>query len=1010
MIPQKVGFVKSFQARDMMLQINDGRAAHPGDLIITECPNAILLRLPGSDAGSPRAAGYAQRRIKVGCRNCEVCTLERLRGRVTTWSQKLKAFLTHESEVKKSTVKFLSLTFPPHPDGDELRDGAPTKEMVQTAWDLFLTRFRRFYRSRGIDPSEAVNYIGVLERGGRNGRFHMHMLHCERPGFPHPTDEKRVMVLRYERVHRSDLPMASTREYYAPDGLLSPMRDDPDGFVLVPHYGDGLCKIWSDVMEYYGYERLQHFYAAPMRSASQLAGYCSGKYLLKGIADEYELGRDKIGRTIRPAQQREKTWDELMEWYRDKRYGLKGRQYRRWVGFKVQLKTIDADGIGELAELYVDAYRKQYQHVSFAGERVRESNLPVDSFRSELLRRLSDLGNRGGDNRRLLGDEGVGIPVSVSLHPVLIALADREVSHPASADYLSCAQFYAESDRFGLPFRISKPQEVLDSRFNLCEASHWWPLDDGNLDIRKTEAYAELQGWHESLRHKIDDAVIKALDFCFPGQPYTFLTQGMTAPYDLLNESAVRSVLAGFPGVFPDVKVDDGRVEASPVRTELSIRPPAPDAEIAESLHACRDWTELTDIPMDATDVPGIWPKSPIKVGQMQIIDRINAGESGLYCLPTGYGKSYCFQASHVLGGLTLVISPLTALIRDQVQALRRKNVRAESLAGSECSREEVKEARMLPFIEDTESPGIIYCAPESLSLQLLKNGKHRYLPRQLINGDIRVTHLVIDEVHCISQWAEFRPNYLQIPEMVAAWAYQPEVVSGFSATISPRVLADVRKGLSGLGVPLPFFGTPMARPNLHIRRSAHIEFTDFFAAEWQDVKLPCLIFAGQKKNAERLHRFLYEHGLRSALYHAGIGSRERREVEGQFRRGEVDILCGTIAYGMGVDKADIRTVIHDTFPQSVENYVQEIGRAGRDGEPSECILLQSPGMVEYYAEALQDFDAAQKAHEESDISRLFHTPHCVWHHIALEHGQPGFNFGTCDGCLGLSPFHGGTS
>lgn len=959
MITQSAGFVKSAIGRDEMLQIGPERVAHPGDLIITACPDAILLRLPSAEAGSPLAAGYAQRRIKVGCRQCAVCDQEKVVAHIMKWSQRLKALLSYEEEVRKSNVFFATLTFPPHPEGDSERDGAPTEEMVQTAWHLFLLRLDRWYQSNGVKRSDACNHVAFMEHGGKFGRLHMHLLFCARPGYAHPHNEASAVFLRTEGD--------------------------------VPQYGNGLTKLWSDVLEFYGYERLQNWYMRPMESASQLAGYCVSSYLTKGFAEQETY-------KVRPARQ-SPAWPELLDWYRDKRYKLQNRLYRRWVGFKLRLHTITAEELPAVVRRLVKEYTELYlRAVSVEGKRVTRADLPDSQFAHVLMERLSELGNRGGDVRDIRGEEHFGILKNLSLHPVMLVLSDRPVMHPARADYLSVASYYHDGPRgIGPVSEINNPSEHLDARYNLCDASHWWPFDGvGDLRVTETETFQELLGWQNAMQTKLDRVILDCLEEVYPATPMSLVTQGMPAPYDIINEDSVRGVIAGFPAVFPDVHFADGSViQERDVRLDMSVRLSPPDESIQESLDACSDWSELTRVPGTATEVPGIWPDFRLKRGQVKIIDRISQGKSGLYCLPTGFGKSYCYQASHVPGGITLVVSPLLSLIRDQVRTLNRRQVNATYIAGPECNREEVKDYRLSTLV--AREPAILYCSPESLWLRPNKDGRHRFLAECLVEGSLRVSHLVIDEVHCCTMWSSFRKAYRALPESVHAWHHPPEVISGFSASISARILFELRELLGSLAG-LPFFGLSVIRDNLHLRRSSHHEFTDFFAGAWDTVKLPALIFAGEIKNTHRFADFLTQQGMSAAAYHAKLPNHERVRIEEAFMDGEVDVLCATIAYGMGIDKSDIRTVIHTQYPETIEDYMQQIGRAGRDGAVSECILLNSPGMVHW------SDDAAMA----SGMHRYYNSPHCLWHHIALAHGQKGYNCGNCDNCRGLSPFHRG--
>ncbi len=304
--------------------------------------------------------------------------------------------------------------------------------------------------------------------------------------------------------------------------------------------------------------------------------------------------------------------------------------------------------------------------------------------------------------------------------------------------------------------------------------------------------------------------------------------------------------------------------------------------------------------------------------------------------LPTGAGKSLCFFVPSVLlNGLTIVVYPLKALISDQLRRLSATRVRARSLSGDTSAEERRKTDRAVA----TGRVDMLLTNPEMLAQ-----------PRVLEKlGRGAVAHLVIDEAHCVVEWGEtFRPAYLTLPKTIEA--LQPRVVSAYTATASADILRGIRAVLfEGAAIRL-VRGNP-DRPNLHysilpVLSKYRALYELLRPSSTAEAVRPAVVFCGSRVETEMTTR-----SLRSSLrersvrfYHAGLSSKERATVEHWFTRTPSAILVATCAYGMGVDHGGIRTVIHRDIPPTVERYLQEAGRAGRDGNPSRAVLLTYPG------------------------------------------------------------------
>ena len=318
--------------------------------------------------------------------------------------------------------------------------------------------------------------------------------------------------------------------------------------------------------------------------------------------------------------------------------------------------------------------------------------------------------------------------------------------------------------------------------------------------------------------------------------------------------------------------------------------------------------------------------------GQENIITSIINKEDVLAIMPTGGGKSICYQVPALcLDGITIVISPLISLMKDQVDALKTMGVKAR-LINSSLSNSEYSE--VLEEIENDECK-IIYIAPERLDSMEFVN---------IIRGK-NISQVAIDEAHCVSQWGhDFRVSYKKIPYFINRLDKRP-IVTAFTATASNEVREDIVNILD-LHKPAIYI-TGFDRDNLSInivKSSSKNKYTLDYVENHKNES--GIIYASTRKEVESIYEGLLKRNYSVAKYHAGLSNEARKEYQENFINDDIKIMVATNAFGMGIDKPNIRWVLHYNMPQSIENYYQEIGRAGRDGEDSECVLLFSPGDV----------------------------------------------------------------
>lgn len=320
---------------------------------------------------------------------------------------------------------------------------------------------------------------------------------------------------------------------------------------------------------------------------------------------------------------------------------------------------------------------------------------------------------------------------------------------------------------------------------------------------------------------------------------------------------------------------------------------------------------------------------SSFRPGQSEIIEQILAGRDVLAVMPTGAGKSICYQVPALtFEGITLVVSPLISLMQDQVRSLISMGVRGayinSSLTTGQISTA-LRNARNGMY-------KIIYVAPERLMTE-------RFLD---FSRSVSIPLLAIDEAHCISQWGhDFRPGYLQIADFIKALPERPRVAA-FTATATKTVKSDIARKLE-LQTPYQIT-TGFDRPNLYFEVDKPVD-KDSFLLQYlhKNSEQSGIIYCATRKNVDKVHELLEKYNFSSLPYHAGMSDEQRTKNQSDFVYDRVKIIVATNAFGMGIDKPNVRFVIHYNMPQNIESYYQEARRAGRDGEKAECILLYSP-------------------------------------------------------------------
>ena len=393
---------------------------------------------------------------------------------------------------------------------------------------------------------------------------------------------------------------------------------------------------------------------------------------------------------------------------------------------------------------------------------------------------------------------------------------------------------------------------------------------------------------------------------------------------------------------------------------------------------------------------------SAFKKGQEEVIQSILAGRDTLSVMPTGSGKSVCYQIpALILEGVIVVISPLISLMKDQVDALHQMNIPTTFINSSLTAAETNQRMRDLA----NGRFKLVYIAPERLESE-----RFQHMMNQL-----KLPFVAIDEAHCVSQWGhDFRPSYMNIRRWIKQLPVKP-VVAAFTATATPKVINDISANLS-LVKPL-LVKTGYARDNLAFSVISGVKKKDYLLQYLATKKDQSgIIYASTRKEVDDTHRQLVKLGYKAGKYHAGLPEDERIRYQDEFLYDDIKLMVATNAFGMGIDKSNVRFVIHYNMPRNIESYYQEAGRAGRDGEPSECLLLFSPQdiITQKFLIEQSDTDDSRKKSEYSNLHHMIeycHTTQCLQKHIVNYFGDEDYEVcSQCSQCLDTREFHDVTS
>jgi ATP-dependent DNA helicase RecQ len=372
---------------------------------------------------------------------------------------------------------------------------------------------------------------------------------------------------------------------------------------------------------------------------------------------------------------------------------------------------------------------------------------------------------------------------------------------------------------------------------------------------------------------------------------------------------------------------------------------------------------------------------------QAEVVARVLGGRSTLAVMPTGAGKSLTYQLPAImLPGTCIVVSPLIALMHDQLRAARANGIRAATLTSADADWRETQDAFRAGELD------LLYVAPERASQPAF---------RELL-ASAPLCLFAIDEAHCVSEWGhDFRPDYRQLRPLLDSFATVPRLA--LTATADARTRADVREqlGIPEDGVIVAGFDRPNICYVIRPRQNAAKQVADLMRAE----PGPGIVYAPTRAKVEKLAEQLAGHTGRPVLpYHAGLDPRVRAENQAAFVAGEDTVIVATVAFGMGIDKPDVRFVAHAGIPKSIEAYYQETGRAGRDGDPARVVMFWAAGDFAQARQRLDEVDEARRQGERARLdalAMLVETPGCRRAVLLRHFGEdPPERCGNCDNCL----------
>lgn len=387
------------------------------------------------------------------------------------------------------------------------------------------------------------------------------------------------------------------------------------------------------------------------------------------------------------------------------------------------------------------------------------------------------------------------------------------------------------------------------------------------------------------------------------------------------------------------------------------------------------------------------WGYDAFRPAQEVPVSTLLAGHDLVAIMPTGAGKSICFQVPALLQeGLTIVFSPLISLMKDQVDGLRQQKIPA-AFINSTLDQETFNKTLYYVRIGAVK---ILYISPERLASQFFRN----------VLQTLKISQIIVDEAHCISQWGhDFRPAYQLIGQFLKTMPHRP-VVGAFTATATKAVERDIKVllGLENAQVHITGFD----RPNLHFavaRLSQRMDYiVDYVKAHQEQSGV---IYCITRKDVEKVYQNLVKAGIAAGYYHAGLPDQVRKDMQNKYAFDEIQVMVATNAFGMGIDKSNVRYVLHYQMPRNMESYYQEAGRAGRDGAPAECILLYNGQDVQVHKYLLEQsqLEPARLSIEQRKLQAMIDycfTSQCLRKYMLAYFGQevPWNKCHNCSTCL----------